>query len=261
MQLPQLQGNITCQNFFIYTACDSVYFDEFAKYLINSIKKNTKNEIHVHIFNPTEFNLNFCKTNKISFSYEYVPINLFDRSAERWKSISSDDLNYQRTINAMSKGSDTSIIERMQKTYYACARFIRLNQLLRSNQRYFAIDCDAIVRQSIPELKEDKDFYIHQITGPKARFLAGGIYSLGNESSINFLKEYANHLIKFIEEDQLYWGIDQDVLDKIVPKYKFDCLPKNLIDWDMTNSGIIWTAKGTRKSHEKFISEKLKYNF
>lgn len=259
MNIPELHGSLNHNNFFVYAACDNAYFEEFGKFLINSVKKNTSNYIHIHIFNPTDDNLTFCRKNNVSLSYEYVPIELFANSANRWRTVSPEDVNYQRTLNAMKKGNDKNIIDRMQKTYYACARFIRLRQMLKSPSKFLAIDVDAVVRSNIPEFSNNKDFYIHQITGPKARFLAGGIYSLGTAESLNFLNEYADMLTRYIEEDQLYWSVDQDVLDKIVPKYNFEHLPKNLIDWDMTSDGIIWTAKGTRKNNDRFVSEKLKY--
>lgn len=259
MILPELHGSLNHNNFFVYAACDNDYFDEFGRFLITSVKRNSNNNIHIHIFNPTESNLNFCRENNISASYEYVPIELFAKCADRWHGVSPEDVNYQKTLNAMKKSNDQHIIERMQKTYYACARFIRLSQMLTMPTKFLAIDVDAIVRSTIPEINNNKDFYIHQITGPKARFLAGGIYSLGTTGSLAFLNEYAKVLTRYIEGDQLYWSVDQDVLDKIVPKYNFEHLPKNLIDWDMSSEGVIWTAKGTRKNNNRFIDEKLKY--
>lgn len=261
MIIPPIQGNLNHKDFFIYSACDSYYFDEFGKFLINSIVKNSANKIHIHIFNPTTENLNFCENRQISYSYEYAPLELFESAAKKWEGINPEDKNYQRILNSMKKSNDRTIIERMQKTYYACARFVRLNQLITAPAKYFSIDVDALVRSTIPSIASDKDFFIHQITGPKARFLAGGIYSLGSDNSLNFLKEYSVELTNNIKSDNLYWGLDQDLLDKIVPKYKFEHLPKKLIDWDMTPDGVIWTAKGTRKNEVRFISEKSKYSF
>jgi hypothetical protein len=77
--------------------------------------------------------------------------------------------------------------------------------------------------------------------------------------SQEFLDEYAQVLKINLEKDYIYWGLDQDVLDTIVPKYASGHLPMSLIDWDMHPDSVIWTAKGTRKDSPKFVSEKRKY--
>jgi hypothetical protein len=123
-----------------------------------------------------------------------------------------------------------------------------------------AIDSDAIVRANIPSLPTIHDFYIHRITGRKARFLAGGIYLTGNEQGYNFLKEYAETLKSNIGCDTLHWGIDQDVLDYIVPKYNFGNLPLAYIDWEMLPNSYVWTAKGKRKELDIFVNEQKKYS-
>jgi hypothetical protein len=122
-----------------------------------------------------------------------------------------------------------------------------------------AIDIDAVIRRPLPELDNARDFYMHYISGKKARYLAGGLYLTGNPNGYNFLKEYADILKTNIETDNLYWGIDQDVLTDIVPKYHWSDLPIEYIDWNMQERSYIWTAKGTRKDLEIFVNEKQKY--
>jgi hypothetical protein len=259
MIIPPLQGKLSCQNFFIYAACDQTYFDNFAKILINSIKANSSDDIHIHIFNPRQDQIEFCQSKNISISYEEVPLELFHTAAEKWAIVPTDSIrknNYDRTLNSMIKGGDKTIIERIQKTYFACARFIRLAELL-NNQTVFSIDVDAVVRKSIPKLPVDRDFYIHYIPGKKARYLAGGIFL--NSNGNQFIKEYSDVLRHTIEQDTLHWGIDQDVLDYIVPKYKIGALPMSYIDWNMSSNSYIWTAKGTRKELLSFVNEQRKY--
>lgn len=260
MIIPELQGKLSCQDYFLYGACDEKYFDEFGKILISSIKKNSNDNIHIHIFNPRSDQLDFCEVNGVSFTYEYAPLDLFQPAANKWSIVPTDPVdkhNYDRILTAMAKGGDKSIAERIQKTYYACTRFIRLNQILDDSTTAFSIDVDAVVRTSIPKLPNDKDLYIHHITGKKARFLAGGVYI--NPRGRNFLREYAEVLENKISNDLIHWGLDQDVLDPIVPKYDFGVLPIKYIDWHMTPSSYIWTAKGTRKETAEFISEQKKY--
>ena len=259
MIMPILEGYLKYRDFFIYTACDSAYFNEFGTYLINSIIKNSTNNIHVHIFNPKKSDIAFCNEKNISYSYEQAPLELFVESTNKWDNVDTDNTNYQRILTAMQKGGDNSVIERIQKTYYACARFVRLRQLMTTPIKYFSIDVDAVVRSSIPEINSSKDFLIHKISNPRPRFLAGGLYSLGSQNSLNFLNEYSVELTNNIVNNDLYWELDQDILYNIVPKYNFESLPKNLIDWDMKLDSIVWTAKGTRKNNDVFVSEKIKY--
>ena len=265
MIIPESHGKIDQKDFFIYTACDTLYFDDFAKSLINSIEKNTELGIHIHIFNPRDDQIKYCQKRKdVSVSYEYVDLNLFIEAASRWGREPVDEiekLRYTRILTAAKKGNDKSLLERIQKTYFACARFIRLESLTAPGDQFFSIDVDALVRNPIPVLSQGPACYLHKITGKKARVLAGGIYTTGREESRRFLKEYSSELIKNIKNDYLYWSMDQDILDAIVPKYNIGELPISLIDWDMKPDSIIWTAKGIRKDLPIFIAEKKKYNF
>ena len=121
------------------------------------------------------------------------------------------------------------------------------------------MDIDAIFRKELPNLSNHVDFYIHK-NKKSDQFLAGGILLTGSDNSLKFLKEYAKLLRTEIENDYLYWSLDQDILDKIVPKYKYKELPFSMIDWDMKPDSYIWTAKGKRKELEIFVNEQKKYS-
>lgn len=265
MIIPKLEGSFNQNGFFIYTACDQHYFTEFGVSIINSIKRNSNAGIHIHLYNPLDSQINYCQgIEKVSITYEYIPLDLFSHAARQWSQIPTNDIEksyYDRTLNAMSKSNDTTILERMQKTYYACARFIRLDEISSNNSQALAIDSDAVVRNNIPLLPATHDLYIHRITGKKARFLAGGIYLTGNENSKKFINDYATTLKEYINKDYLYWGIDQDILEKIVPKYNYSNLPLQYIDWEMKPTSCIWTAKGKRKELKIFTDEQKKYIF
>lgn len=258
MKLPALNGSCDHKKFFLYTACDSKYFDDFAPSLVNSVLENAKMPLHIHIFNPTPKQLAFCQQPKLSCTWEYAELDLFDNAAKRWKGIDNSNDFYRRTTAAMAKGGDASLQERLQKTYYACARFIRLSELFNENVGAFAIDIDAVVRKKIGWLPDSK-MYIHRVTGMKNWYMAGGIYLNPCQEAKDFLSIYSQKLTTSIEHDDLYWGLDQDQLEITVPRDKCGQLPTSLIDWHMRDTSIIWTAKGTRKSLAKFINEQKKY--
>jgi hypothetical protein len=191
-----------------------------------------------------------------------VPLDLFETASAPWLSLPADPARadqYRRIHTAMKKGGDINVQQRIQRTYFACARFIRLSQLIRPTDTVFAMDIDAVVRKTVPKLSNLKDFYIHHIDGKKARYLAGGMFFPGTNSGYAFLKQYADVLKQNILHDTLYWGIDQDVLDTIVPQYRWGQLSEDYIDWNMLDRSYIWTAKGTRKNLEIFINEQKKY--
>jgi hypothetical protein len=263
MKLPSLQGNLNQPGFFLYAAADSAYFDRFGRSFINSVLTNTNHGLHLHLYNPTEDQIRYCRTHsRVSVTYESVPLDLFDSAFAHWQSHNLDSgqqESLRRTRVAMQKDGDCSLNQRMQKTYFACARFIRLAQLVRPTQRFFALDADAIVRKPLPDMTNLVDLHIYRVYKKDPRFLAGGIYVCGTPGSFDFLQTYAANLTQAITQDRLYWTLDQDLLNTIVPNYRWQDLPNTLIDWHMKLDSVIWTAKGTKKSNDAFVSEQNKY--
>jgi hypothetical protein len=264
MILPPLQGNLDQLGFFIYAAGDSEYFQEFGPALIGSVQQNTTVGLHLHLYNPTPEQIKYCRSqDRVSVTFESAPLELFNPATQPWLTDSADPIQQdrrRRMLTAMSKGQDPSIQHRLQRTYFACARFIRLQQLIRPTASVLAIDIDAVVRKNLPTLPNITDFYIHHISGRRARYLAGGIYLTGAYRGYEFLSDYAKTLQQQIEQDSWYWGIDQDVLDTIVPKYRWEQLPSEFIDWEMLDRSCIWTAKGTRKNLDVFKNEQKQYS-
>lgn len=262
--MPQLHGKCTQSQFFIYTALDTDYFEEFGRGIITSVLQNSSAGVHVHLYNPTTDQLQYCQERpRVTVTWEHVPIQLFAAAAARWHSVPHDPVlldQHNRTLTAMSKSNDASIQHRMQRTYYACARFIRLAQTHNPAVPVLCIDADAVVRSNIPVLDTAHDFYLHHIPGKKARYLAGGIYLCSTGAAHQFVTQYADTLAQSIDQDHLYWGLDQDVLNHIVPQFNYGQLPMSLIDWEMRAASCVWTAKGRRKELAVFVNELKKYS-
>lgn len=255
MQIPQLLGSVTQRDFVVYTACDTEYFDQFGQVFCTSAQRAGQVSVHLHLFNPRDDQLEWCRTNDVSATWEHVDVAAFDRAAANLMAAGGEEL--RRTQVAMTKGNDVNVQQRIAKTYYACARFIRLAEVHQSCPVVFAGDVDAVVRKPMPRLSTDRNFYIHQIFGAKARFLAGGLYL--NSGAGEFVQAYANVLRSTIEQDRLYWSVDQDVLDPLVPRFNYGQLPETLIDWNMRADSVIWTAKGARKNNQSFVNEQQQY--
>jgi hypothetical protein len=255
MQIPQSMGQIAQHDFVVYTACDTEYFDQFGQIFCTSAQRSGQAPVHLHLFNPRPDQLEWCQANGVSTTWEHVDVAAFDRAAANLMAAGGEEL--RRTQVAMTKGNDVSVQQRIAKTYYACARFIRLAEVHQLCPVVFAGDVDAVVRKPMPRLGTDRDFYIHQIFGAKARFLAGGLYL--NPGAAGFVQAYANVLRSTIEQDLLYWSVDQDVLDPVVPRFNYGQLPETLIDWNMRADSVIWTAKGARKNNASFVNEQQQY--
>ena len=256
MQIPELQGHFVPNDFVVYTACDADYFDQFAQVFCISAKTVANVPLHLHLFNPRPDQIDWCHTNGIGITWETVNAAMFARAATNLMNTAGEPL--RRTQVAVAKGNDLSIDHRMAKTYYACARFVRLAELHNHTPTVFACDVDAVVRAAIPRLGLDCDFYIHQIFGSKARFLAGGLYL--NSGATDFVQAYAQVLQEKFAKDILYWSLDQDVLNPLVPRYNYGQLPETMIDWNMRPDSVIWTAKGARKNNQQFIDEQQQYS-
>jgi hypothetical protein len=246
-----------------YTACDGAYFREFGVAFARSILANTDLAVHFHVFNPEPGQMEFCATDqRITVSHETVTPDQFDAAASRWSIEPPDPVSrtqLDRTVNAMGKGGDRDIRERMMKTYFACVRFVRLAEIFDPQWEMFAMDVDAVVRSPLSSPGSDHDFYIHRIHGRKARFLAGGIWLRARTQNKTFLEEYSANIADYFQRDHVYWGIDQDVLETVVPRHNHGNLPLTYIDWQMSDHSMVWTAKGTRKSDAAFLAAKSRY--
>jgi hypothetical protein len=259
MIIPPLHGKLDQQGFFVYAAADETYFDLYAKSLINSVIKNTPEYgIHVHIYNPRPDQIEFCNKPKVSCTYEFVDVQLFNGIRDLW---------YKRTefINdrqkQMRKKGDLlgpeGLLKLVRQTYFACTRFIRLAEIL-ENKPCLAIDVDGLVRKSFTYKLSNADFHLYE--KPKdGTHLAGALLFNSGAGSAAFLQEYAQLIKDSIEKDDIYWFLDQFILDNLVPKYKKGILPMSYIDWAMRPDSAIWSAKGKRKELEIFIQEQTKY--
>jgi hypothetical protein len=261
MILPPLLGNLDQDRFFVYAAADSVYFDLHARPLINSIIANTPEYgVHIHIYNPTPDQIAFCRDiPAITCSHETLDDTAFQQAADYWLVRTQFDNDRQRQM--FKKGQKLgreALLNLLRQTYYACVRFVRLAELLRPGQRCLSIDVDGLVRGQFMDQLGSEDFYLY--AKPKdGTHLAGAILFNGTARTHDFLQEYAQRLCTSIGEDDLYWFLDQIILDQLVHKYHKGLLPMSYIDWAMRDDSAIWSAKGPRKDLEVFKQEQRKY--
>lgn len=261
MIIPPLLGNLDQTSFFIYAAADATYFDHHARPLINSVLTNTPNTgIHIHIYDPRPDQLEFCRSHGgVSVSHETLDPVQFNKVTARWlkRTEFANDRQRQMYKKGQTLGAE-GLNLLVRQTYYACTRFIRLAELIRPGQRCLAIDVDGLVRAPFEHQLGPADFYLYE--KPKdGTHLAGALLLNGTSGTHEFLQKYSQHLKASIEEDDIYWFLDQLVLDQLVPQYHKGLLPMSYIDWAMREESAIWSAKGKRKELDIFKQEQRKY--
>jgi len=261
MIMPPLQGKLVQDQFFIFAAADSVYFDIHARPLINSILKNTPGYgCHIHIYDPRPDQIEFCNRPGVSCTYEYTDSAAFDAATHYWQT--RKDCSNDRQRQMFKKGQtygQQELHKLIKQTYYACARFVRLAEILPRGHKCLAIDVDGLVRKPFAHELGAADFYLYE--KPKdGTHLAGAMLFNGTGRSNDFLQQYAQQLRHSIEQNDLYWFLDQFILDQIVPQYKKGLLPMSYIDWGMKPDSSIWSAKGKRKELDIFKQEQRKYS-
>jgi len=261
MNLPPLQGNLDQEKFFIYAAADTVYFDLHAKPLINSIMTNAPDlGIHIHIYDPRPDQIDFCRSRaSVTCTHETLDDSGFQQAADYWMNRSG--FSNERQQQMFKKGQKLGrgeLLRLIRQTYYACGRFMRLAELLRPGQRCLSIDVDGLVRGPFEHQLGAQDFYLYE--KPKdGTHLAGAILFNGTAGSHEFLQEYARRLRASMALDDIYWFLDQFVLDQLVLGYRMGLLPMSYIDWAMRPESAIWSAKGKRKELEVFKREQDRY--
>lgn len=261
MIIPPLLGNLDQANFFIYAAADATYFDQHARPLINSVLTNTPDiGVHIHIYDPRPDQLEFCRSRSgISVSYEALDPVQFNKVTARWLKRTEfvNDRQRQMYKKGQTLGAE-GLNLLVRQTYYACTRFIRLAELVRPGQRCLAIDIDGLVRAPFDHQLGMADFYLYE--KPKdGTHLAGALLLNGTAGTHEFIKKYASQIRLSIEQDDIYWFLDQILLDQLVPHYQKGLLPMSYIDWAMREESAIWSAKGKRKELDIFKQEQRKY--
>jgi hypothetical protein len=76
---------------------------------------------------------------------------------------------------------------------------------------------------------------------------------------LQFAQKLAAVIKEQIEQDNIYWFLDQHSLDRVIVDYKKGLLPISYVDWRMQPTSSIWSAKGKRKDLEIFKKELRKY--
>jgi hypothetical protein len=265
MNIPQLYGNFPNDNIVFFVAADEKYFNLYGKSLISSIKHNFNHSIHFHLYNPSDSTKDFCKKNNIYYSYEYFDETNVETAFEFYQ-MSTLNEEFTRRRSTMIKIGEqmTKIRNELIRTYYACARFIRLHELLTKPTYVVMLDTDSLVRKPFLLPSKDYDIHIFEKKHKKhvtyTQHLASTIFYTGTEGSFKLIRDHARLILDEFKQDTFYWFLDQETLDLAIQKYKKSPLQKYFVDFDMEEYSFIWCAKGKRKNEQVWIDELTRYD-
>jgi hypothetical protein len=207
---------------FFYFAADSKYFDAYGKALALSLLKHAPwAKVHVHLYNPSPDQRIWCDQRKISFTEDII-----DESNPEFR------------------------------TLCACIRFIRISEIFDQSARVISFDCDVIANNTI-----DKDIFFEDTETSSITIRKGG-KSLASAISFGldtFRDEFRKRLLNHFEKDEIYWFLDQDVLDAMMRESPLRQLNPAWTSTKMTPDRMIWTAKGDRKNANVQYVNLLKY--
>lgn len=207
---------------FFYFAADSKYLDLYGKALALSLQEQAPwATIHIHIYNPTDEQKSWCKERNVSFSEEEVNINHPEF-----------------------------------RTLCACLRFIRVPEIFNDYSRIISFDCDVLANNKIPKEKFLDSTNSSAVTIRKGNKTLASAISFGLD---NFRHEYSTRLKENFEKDNIYWFLDQHVLDQMNVEGKIKQLNPEWTSTKMTPDRMIWTAKGNRKTEKVQYVDLLNY--
>jgi hypothetical protein len=264
MQMPPLHGNFIQSDTAFFIAADENYFNVHARPLINSIRQNFKEAIHFHLYNPSDHTKNFCAKSNISYSFEYFDENSVGKTFQTYENVENNSEMIRRRSKMLKDGDNISKLHtELVRTYYACARFVRLYELLSKPTYIIMLDVDSLVRLPFFLPSTMYDIHIFEKKHKKhvsyVQHLASTIFYTGTKGSFNLIRDHAGLIREEFAKDSFYWFLDQETLDIAIQKYQKNPLNQNFVDFDMNSDSYIWCAKGPRKNKLSWINEVSKF--
>jgi hypothetical protein len=222
----------------IMSACDSVYFDQFAERFCRSFQKKFNLPIHLHLINPTETQIALCKNWSVSWTCNYL-----------------DPFQMQKRSNAVIKTQKlTDGVAQRSVLWGFCqaVRFWLLGQYQTAQQDIVMCDIDCVAVQTPTVDQTNQLFSCTQFSVHKGRIMATFCAFSGEQLAQT---QQLSHWIEQYDLDTgIRNGVDQLALKKCIPNP--NSLPTGWISHDDTptdksvlrkiNQNIIFHSKGTR---------------
>lgn len=172
-----------------------------------------------------------------------------------------------RAMGAEGEPDPKPLSEDQLRVYWASLRYLlMLNLIVDSAEQdeyvqFHSIDIDSLFMQKVEIPDEVKlGLYLREnenLGGNEQE--RKGMKVLGHTIFSTEVVQYLKRVCAYIQEKNFgYWFLDQEALWECLTQEEKDILwdmkGKNLIDWDFTPEGKIWSGKGPRKfSNETYV--------
>jgi hypothetical protein len=219
----------------LLAACDSAYV-EYATALVRGLDVFSPGErICLHVVNPTD-----------------------DALAALWRLKSL--LRHTELIVSSERIELGHYTPMQRRTYYACARFLRLAELLdQAAGDLLVLDADSLVVSQIDRDFTDKPeaeicLRRRDLVEQRPEHLAvaaGSVWVRATDASRAFFRTVADDLATAFESGQASWYLDQITLKRRIDDPELKVQVRNIkakyADWDFRDDSIVWQGKGNRK--------------
>lgn len=204
-------------------ACDTVYFNRWAKLLYFSIQNHAPwAHVHFHLFDPTPQDIQWLDQIHCSHSHEFTPPHYCQTHQDR-------------------------------VIYWCAARYIRTTEIYTDNTPVINLDTDSVMIQHLSLTKFLDDLEHSWVpTAPKreTRSLC---------SALGLAADQGRHRVRQVLldtyiTDRLSWALDQRLCDQLLNSGDLQPMDLRYTDYKMKPTSYIWTGKGDRVEKHSFQS-------
>ena len=250
----------------IFTGCDSKYWKTYGTSFVKSFKfYNPDTQVHIHIINPDDQDLELIKKLPCSFTHENVNQSSIDElsiSALKYLSNELYDPDYKSFVKFGLKFCNQETVEEkvnhlMTFSTFAMSRFIKLSELWSGDHPIAAYDIDTICKGpvSISKMLGNNNAGCLSVKGD--RFVVS-LVAFNNKCKL--LQEWGSILQTAFDNKKVYGFLDQDTFVNLSNKYSVTRIERKYCDHtNKSKDSLVMTGKGSTKTSDIFINEKNKW--
>jgi tetratricopeptide (TPR) repeat protein len=196
----------------VMACCDAVYFRKYGNTFVNSYAQNAAQRklLHLHILDPEDGFADYIERlitriglSNVAVTYEYAPMD------------EEPDFNLRRT-------------------FYSCARFLRMGALLKHYQRPIAcFDIDTVFETAVDDMLASvgaADVGLVRREPPDSPWLdivANIVIARNSDRTMRYFSAVANFIRHFVGRGKSYWHLDQIALYCVLKMMeRFDEAPR-----------------------------------
>jgi len=243
----------------IYTSSDTIFFNIYGISFIKSFKFfNPETNIHYHLFDPLDKDLELLKTLPCNFTFSYTSeecrLKIVDNLKKIWQDKTNLDL-IRRIKSSFKFLPDLTLDQKLYKIVsgqlYRSGRFIELNKLWSGNYPILAYDVDTLC---IKKIKIDDVFKNDQAClDIKGNFVTS-LTAFNNNSQL--LRNWGLKLDFYFKNNISFGFMDQDTFIEESKNFEVYKIKRQFCDHTQKGKlSCVITGKGNSKFNDDFISK------